>query len=517
MGMTPSLGIASPHPSARQRRLGSSSSHPAKETDLGSPPLPLQFLEASDERNFDPVTHQRNDVPFDPIDGKPPPTSLADGGDAKVTSWEYAPERDEWCLTTEAEGGTASSEEQSSHYSSEWINAQVQRWRADANDYDCAWSPDIATPTEEASPLFRHRAPTYAKASQRVLWSNWTADMVRDPNKSPILFEYDNLVGENVGVFYRVAEEGRLLRALYQYGLVLVTGTPTRTDALPPEVTNEATKQSQSATANTNASAESAILHLAQMIGYHPLRTLYGGGVWSTSSHYDVEGEELADAPAAGSASKADSAYGSTSLPLHTDMTYLSTPPGVQVFLMVQPATAPASGEIPKGQSVFADGFAAAQQLLVEDPEAFRLLVTTPRRYRCVDDEEGWHIEATGTVIETVSGGANEWGPVKSIRHNDLDRLPDLPPYSARGNAESDDFYRKLREAHEAWDDILRRDSNRLVIDLRPGECVLVANQRCLHARYAFETSAFPRVVMGCYVGMDELASKWRKSGIDVI
>ena len=203
---------------------------------------------------------------------------------------------------------------------------------------------------------------------------------------------------------------------------------------------------------------------------------------------------------------------------------------------MVQPATTTSSlGEspsstsnddkksiTPKGQSVYLDGFAAAQQLLLENPDAFHLLATTPRRYRCIDDEEGWPLEATRPLIETIPSGKNEWGPVKSIRHNDLDRLPDLPPYpttmdTAENNNHNDDFYRKLQAAHEAWDDILRRDSMRLVIELQPGDCVLVANQRCLHGRYAFETSKFPRVVMGCYVGMDELSSKWRKSGLRVL
>jgi len=39
------------------------------------PPLPVQFLEAYDDKKFDPSTRQRYDVPFDPIDGKPLPSS----------------------------------------------------------------------------------------------------------------------------------------------------------------------------------------------------------------------------------------------------------------------------------------------------------------------------------------------------------------------------------------------------------------------------------------------------------
>jgi alpha-ketoglutarate-dependent taurine dioxygenase len=184
----------------------------------------------------------------------------------------------------------------------------------------------------------------------------------------------------------------------------------------------------------------------------------------------------------------------------------------------------------PTGQSVYLDGFAAARQLYHENPKAFQLLATTTRSYRCIDDKEGWHVGASGPVIEAIPRwkSANddkhledcyEWGPVKSIRHNDLDRLPDLPPYTPNVNDVhgNNEFYDQLHEAHEAWDNILRRDSMRLVISLKAGDCILVSNQRCMHGRYAFETSYYPRVVMGCYVGMDELLSKWRINGFRVL
>jgi len=508
-GMLSSFNHVAPNISTQQHRFGSSSSLP----DTQCPPLPVQFLEAYDGQKFDPSTHQRNDVPFDPSDGKPPPPTRKDN--SKLVSWKNSPDSDSWCLTTK----NNESDSKPCHYPNEWIGSQAERWRADANDFDCSWSS-----------LDSNTANKIDTKAKRILWSNWTESTVRDPTTSPILFQYDDLVRNSDNTKNM---EQKLLKVLHQYGLVLVRGTPTYTESIPLDVMGEATKTN---TANigrdTHESAESAILHLASMIGYHPLQTLYGSGVWSTSSSssfYNNDGNATGGADGSSSASTADSAYGSTSLPLHTDMTYMSTPPGVQVFLMVQPATTTPAADgnydddtfVPKGQSVYLDGFAAAQQLLLENPEAFHLLATTPRKYRCIDDDEGWHLEATGPIIETVPGGKNEWGPVKSIRHNDLDRLPDLPPYptldTANNDIHNDSFYHKLREAHDAWDDILRRDSMRLVIDLQPGDCVLVANQRCLHARYAFETSTFPRVVMGCYVGMDEVSSKWRKAGLHVL
>jgi len=494
----------------QQYRLNSS----LREDDKQIPPLPVQFLEAHDDKNIDPSTHQRNDVSFDPIDGKPSPSSARaspEGG--KNVTTERNIESD-----------------LHSSYSQNWIDFQVERWRANSNDFDCSSSS-----SDDA-----RSGQTKQDATKRVLWSNWTEDTVRDPKASPILFEYDHLVRNT----NNPSTEERLLKVLYQYGLVLITGTPTYTDSLPSDAMSEATKGTLAADASSDTNkegAESAIRRLASMVGYNPLQTLWGGGVWSTSSSSsfyknDADGEGNEGTVGA---STNDSAYGSASLPLHTDMAYVSNPPGVQVFLMVQPAEATASSSTsgesslsnttpkddnksitPMGQSVYLDGFCAAQQLLLENPEAFRLLATTARRYDCIDDEEGWHLEATGPIIETTGPrGGNKWGPVKSIRHNDLHRLPDLPPYPILGSAVngSDSFYGKLRRAHDAWDDILGRDSMRLVIELQPGDCVLVANQRCFHGRYAFEASKFPRVVMGCYVGMDELSSKWRKIGLRVL
>jgi alpha-ketoglutarate-dependent taurine dioxygenase len=473
------------------------------------PPLPVHYLDASDDRRFDPATHQRNDSPFDPIDGKPPSSTLSSGDQmtskCKFVSWDQSKDDDKWCLTTKIND----SDSQTSFYAKNWIDSHAERWRADADDFDC--SSSVVEGTEPA------------QETKRMFWSNWTESMARDPIKSPILFRYDNLVLQSDDA--DAMEHERLLKVLYQYGIALITGTPTYTETLPAGAMSEAVKR-------TNETAESAILHLASIIGYHPLQTLYGAGVWSTSclsSFYQLD-------CATTGASIADSAYGTTSLPLHTDMTYMHNPPGAQVFLMVQPATVQAEESphlsrndgksiVPNGQSFYVDGFAAAQQLLLENPDAFRLLATTPRRYHCIDEDEGWHLEATGPLIETIPSGKHEWGPVKSIRHNDLDRLPDLPPYPSSDTTgiptyddiNNDTFYRHMREAHEAWNDILRRDSMRFVIHLEAGDCILVANQRCLHGRYAFETTKSPRVVMGCYVGMDELSSKWRKAGFRVL
>ena len=86
------------------------------------------------------------------------------------------------------------------------------------------------------------------------------------------------------------------------------------------------------------------------------------------------------------------------------------------------------------------------------------------------------------------------------IRHNDLDRLPDLPPWNVVESDSSGSFYSELDEAHDVLNCLLASDEFRLEVGLQKGETVVVANQRCLHGRKSFVTTEWPRSIMGCYV-----------------
>jgi alpha-ketoglutarate-dependent taurine dioxygenase len=416
--------------------------------------LPWQYLRAADSSNFDPITHQRTDVRVDNATGKrildekePPQLSIQsvslDGNNYKVT----------W------------SDGLFSEYSVDWIQRQLAR-------------------RNEKLP------------EDRVLWSNLTEADVRD---SPILtISFSDLLSEK-GM-------SRSLRALYQFGILLVTDTPTNNHGAGVAALG-ASLGGGHAKKNANISLvgkyrdggrETMLAHGTD----GPMRTLYGN-VWSTSSAGQAEGTSVAD-----------SAYGHDGLPFHTDMTYYRDPPGLQIFTMAQPA-------IKGGESTFGDGVAVAEQLRQTDPEAFRILSNTVRRYRCIDNETGWHLEASGKVIEVRDG------QIVGIRHNDLDRLPDLPPAELTEPKEVDEFYGSLSRAHAAWDKLISDDKNQLVVRLKPGDTMVVANQvschaciielsfedktncsnqsifaqRCFHGRLSFETSdSTPRSVMGCYV-----------------
>ena len=109
-----------------------------------------------------------------------------------------------------------------------------------------------------------------------------------------------------------------------------------------------------------------------------------------------------------------------------------------------------------------------------------------------MDHQHGWHLEATGPVIKAMDQWQNcrgrmeseeeeekavdRWGAIVEIRHNDLDRLPDLPPVSVVDQGNVDEYYQELEQAHFVWDGLLASDRFRLVVKMEPGDTMVVAN-----------------------------------------
>ena len=402
---------------------------------MGLRSLPNRFLREMDDSNFDPSTFQRTDVAFDAKTGKP----LLDATYYGVSSSpKYTIKSRVWEADTQviewADGVV-------SRFSREWIDSVLQQ-------------------------------STDSTMAQPSLWTGLTEAAVR---ASPTLtMDFDQVLHDSSAA----------LRTLFEYGILLIPHTPVDdhgagVGALAASLSGGTVKQNTTSLLQNyrdNVGSGGQADHILENGTDGPMRTLYGS-VWYTSSGAQQDGTSVAD-----------SAYSNGSLPLHTDMTYYRDPPGLQVFTMQQVADR-------GGESVYADGFAAASILQQEYPEAFETLSTVERTYRCVDPELGWHLEAKGPVIRT-----NEHGQIIGIRHNDLDRMPDLPPLNDK-HMDIHHYYQRLAYAHQVWDATLARDDVRLVLKLQPGDTLIVANQRCLHARHSFETSPDrPRAVMGCYV-----------------
>ena len=386
--------------------------------------LPLQYLKGMDPSQFDSNTYQRLDVKYDPNSGKPIISKEENKTSKKliVSECSYDPQTESYRILWE--------DGQSSEYSHRWVQQELLKWKGENGTYN---DNDSMTKTE---PRIK-------------FWRNLDDEQVRNPDSGLSQSFHDTVMTDD-GI-------KRALKALYEYGIVLVTGTPTDDGgsgvaALAAALGGGSVKHDNPNSllshyrSNPTSTSPTMLPHGTD----GPLRTLYGG-VWSTASSGQAEGTSVAD-----------SAYGQDGLPLHTDMTYHQDPPGLQIFTMAQPA-------IKGGESVFADGFALAERLRTNNPEAFATLSQTSRRYHSIDALTGWHLEAHGPVISVRNGH------VVGIRHNDLDRLSDLPP-ADYSQTEQEEFYEKLERAHQAWDELIAMDEFRLVAPLKAGDTMVVAN-----------------------------------------
>ena len=182
-----------------------------------------------------------------------------------------------------------------------------------------------------------------------------------------------------------------------------------------------------------------------------------------------------------------DLAYTAIELGAHTDNPYRSPVPGVQLLHCL-------INETTGGLSTLVDGFAAAEALRVQDPEAFRILSQTPVRFRYQDPST--ELVASAPPIELDVTGA-----VRNIHMSPrLDCVPLAPP------AQLDAYYR----ARKTFDLMLRDKAFEIRFLLNAGELVMFDNCRLLHGRTSFDPSEGLRHLQGCYIDIDGPRSLYR-------
>jgi gamma-butyrobetaine dioxygenase len=178
-------------------------------------------------------------------------------------------------------------------------------------------------------------------------------------------------------------------------------------------------------------------------------------------------------------------AYTDRGLGLHTDNPYREPVPGFQALHVL--VAAPDGGE-----SLFADGFAIAEQLRREAPEDFAQLTQTavPFVYRSRDAL----LEASRPLIQLSCGGE-----VIAVHYNSRSIAP-LPLTAAA----AEPYYRAYRRLAE----MIREPGFALRFTMRAGNLVVFDNHRILHGRTAFESARHPRHLQGCYLTRDSVRSR---------
>lgn len=175
-------------------------------------------------------------------------------------------------------------------------------------------------------------------------------------------------------------------------------------------------------------------------------------------------------------------AYSDLGLGLHTDNPYREPVPGFQALhaLVVSPDG---------GDSLFADGWALAERLRREDPDAFAQLATTavPFHYRSKDAE----LQARRPLIQLACAGQ-----VEAVHYNSRSIAPlDLEL------EETPRFYAAYRRFAERLRDPRVCMRHRLAA----GDTVVFDNRRILHGRTAFSSQRHPRHLRGCYLTRDSV------------
>ncbi len=180
-------------------------------------------------------------------------------------------------------------------------------------------------------------------------------------------------------------------------------------------------------------------------------------------------------------------AYTSVALPLHTDLPNQEVPPGYQFLHCL-------ANEATGGESLFADGFAIAEDLKQEDPDAFRLLCDVSIPFRFHDSTADIRVHRPVITLGPESD-------IIEIRYNaHLAGIFDMPAEIMPG------YYR----AYRAFMAKTRDPKYRLTLKLKAGEMVVFNNRRILHGRTAFDPSTGYRHLHGCYVDKGEFSSRLR-------
>ncbi|MFD2191693.1 TauD/TfdA family dioxygenase [Pistricoccus aurantiacus] len=180
-------------------------------------------------------------------------------------------------------------------------------------------------------------------------------------------------------------------------------------------------------------------------------------------------------------------AYTSIALPFHVDLPTREYQPGLQFLHCLE-------NSVEGGQAVMADGFAIAEALREEHPEAFATLTRVK-----------WCYANTAKVTDYVWFDPmiklDDQGRLIEVRIADFLRGPLMAPFE-----DIEPAYDALMQLQQ----MLKEPRFAQRFTYRSGDLVIFDNRRLLHARDAFEGSTGHRWLQGCYMERDEIRSRLR-------
>uniref|UniRef100_A0A1Q3G1R0 Trimethyllysine dioxygenase, mitochondrial n=1 Tax=Culex tarsalis TaxID=7177 RepID=A0A1Q3G1R0_CULTA len=205
-----------------------------------------------------------------------------------------------------------------------------------------------------------------------------------------------------------------------------------------------------------------------------PIHKTFFGEMWTFTDNLD----------------HSDTSYTKTYLGPHTDNTYFSEAAAVQVLHCIQ-----FNGT--GGETILIDGFKAAEQYKLKNPDAYERLTKVPLTSEYIEHGQ-YHVD-TNPVLKTNI----LTGELEQIRINTYDRaiMKTIPQLQMpQFYADYKGLIAELNDPTYAWQ-----------FSLRPGTVMLFNNWRLLHGRMAYTGK---RVMTGCYVARTDYQSVARTLGI---
>ncbi|PSK41637.1 hypothetical protein C7M61_001324 [Candidozyma pseudohaemuli] len=190
-------------------------------------------------------------------------------------------------------------------------------------------------------------------------------------------------------------------------------------------------------------------------------------------------------------------------LPLHMDLLYYESPPGLQLLHFIQNTTL-------GGENIFADSFAAGYHIRDTDPAAYEALKKVPITYHYNNNNE-YYYYLRPLIVEDpyVKNFTNGEPQIKEVNY----APPFQGPFEFHVTSSEDaelwqDFLRGMR----LFEDFINDPNNTYEVKLPEGSCVIFDNRRVLHSRNQFsDSNGGDRWLMGTYVDGDSYRSKLRK------
>ncbi|KAK9447546.1 uncharacterized protein V1518DRAFT_90654 [Limtongia smithiae] len=209
-------------------------------------------------------------------------------------------------------------------------------------------------------------------------------------------------------------------------------------------------------------------------------------------------------------------AYTSVNLPLHMDLLYYESPPGIQLLHCV-------SNTADGGESVYADSFRAAKIIHDRDPAAFKALCTFPITFHY--DNDGHHYMHSRPVIE-LDPFYRQYHPsmpeykIRCVNYSPPFQAPfdhhvtqsEIEPSTLTEHGE----FREFLRAYKMFEEILYTRAEQFEDKFMPGVIALFMNRRVLHSRREFKLGSsdtaqeYGRWLKGTYLDIDSFYSKLR-------